>query len=91
MSQRTAQFMAEIMEQPSRCAERAGDGILLSSFKRDYRAKRGEDERPLIARLTLHAERIRFVDLNGTAVEVSAELPKDLRSVLTMLRKYAGR
>jgi 23S rRNA pseudouridine1911/1915/1917 synthase len=70
---------------------RAGDGILLSSFKRDYRAKRGEEERPLIARLTLHAERIRFVDLNGDAVEVTAEPPKDFRSVLTMLGKYARR
>ena len=65
-----------------------GDGLCLSSFKRGYRAKPGETERPLIGRLTLHAERIRFTDMGCTGIEVIAELPKDFRSVLNMLRKY---
>ena len=68
----------------------AGEGLLLSQFKRGYRAKPGVEERPLIGRLTLHAERIRFADLSGSVVEVVAELPKDFRSVLNMLRKYAS-
>ncbi|HLL88394.1 MAG TPA: RluA family pseudouridine synthase, partial [Tepidisphaeraceae bacterium] len=34
------------------------DGIRLSHLKRGYRPTRGEDERPLINRLTLHAHRL---------------------------------
>ncbi len=68
----------------------AAEGLFLSSFKRGYRGKPGETERPLIGRLTLHAERIRFADLSASVVEVAAELPKDFRSVLNMLRKYAS-
>jgi 23S rRNA pseudouridine1911/1915/1917 synthase len=67
-----------------------GAGVFLSTFKRSYRLKRGEEERPLIARLTLHAERLIFCDLSGTKVEVVAGIPKDLRAALSMLGKYAG-
>jgi 23S rRNA pseudouridine955/2504/2580 synthase/23S rRNA pseudouridine1911/1915/1917 synthase len=64
-------------------------GLLLSTFKRGYRAKRGEDERPLIDRLTLHAERLRFQLLSGERIEVVAPPPKDFRVALNMMRKYA--
>jgi 23S rRNA pseudouridine955/2504/2580 synthase/23S rRNA pseudouridine1911/1915/1917 synthase len=67
----------------------APPGLLLSSFKRGYRPAAGEAERPLIERLTLHAEKLRFADLSGQAVEVVAPLPKDFRAALNMLRKYA--
>jgi 23S rRNA pseudouridine955/2504/2580 synthase/23S rRNA pseudouridine1911/1915/1917 synthase len=63
-------------------------GLLLSSFKRGYRPAAGEAERPLIERLTLHAEKLAFKDLTGSDVEVEAPLPKDFRSALNMLRKY---
>jgi 23S rRNA pseudouridine1911/1915/1917 synthase len=66
----------------------AGEGVFLSSFKRGYRAKPGDEERPLIGRLTLHAERLRFLDLAGETVEIVAEMPKDFRAVLGSLRKY---
>lgn len=66
----------------------AEPGILLSSFKRDYRPTRGQDERPLIARLTLHAEKLSFVHPNGRAVTVECPLPKDFRAVLTQLRNH---
>ena len=66
-------------------------GLLLSQFKRGYRATGGEPERPLIDRLTLHAEKLRFQDLNGVDVEVVSPLPKDFRAALNMLRKYASR
>jgi 23S rRNA pseudouridine1911/1915/1917 synthase len=66
----------------------AATGLLLSSFKRGYRPAAGETERPLIERLTLHAEKLAFVDLSGATVEVEAPLPKDFRSTLNMLRKY---
>jgi len=66
--------------------------LLLSSVKRDYRPTRGEAvERPLIARLTLHAEKLRFVDLSGAAVEVIAIPPKDFRATVNQLSKLAGR
>jgi 23S rRNA pseudouridine1911/1915/1917 synthase len=66
--------------------------LLLSTLKRDYRPTRGEtEERPLIARLTLHAEKLRFQDLNGADVELVAPLPKDFRATLNQLSKLASR
>jgi 23S rRNA pseudouridine1911/1915/1917 synthase len=65
--------------------------MLLSLFKRDYRPTRGEEERPLIDRLTLHAEKLRFKDLSGADVELIAPVPKDLRATVNQLGKLAGR
>jgi 23S rRNA pseudouridine1911/1915/1917 synthase len=61
--------------------------LLLSLLKRDYRPTRGEDERPLIARLTLHAEKLRFKDLAETQIEIIAPLPKDFRATINQLSK----
>jgi len=61
--------------------------LLLSLLKRDYRPTRNEEERPLIARLTLHAEKLRFKDLAETQIELIAPLPKDFRAVLNQLSK----
>ena len=63
--------------------------IFLSDFKRGYRPTRGGDERPLIDRLTLHAERLAFVAPDGTPTEIIAPLPKDFRAVLNQLRRNA--
>lgn len=65
----------------------APGGILLSSFKRGYRAA-GAEERPLIERLTLHAQRLVFSDGNDELVSLETKLPKDFRATLNMLRKY---
>jgi 23S rRNA pseudouridine955/2504/2580 synthase/23S rRNA pseudouridine1911/1915/1917 synthase len=65
--------------------------MMLSHLKRDYRAREGVEERPLIARLTLHAEKLRFKDLSGTEVELTAPPPKDFRATLNQLSKLAGR
>ena len=67
----------------------APPGIFLSSFKRGYQAAPG-GERPLIDRLTLHAQILRFDDRGGRRVIIEAPLPKDLRAALNMLRKYAS-
>jgi RluA family pseudouridine synthase len=68
----------------------APPAIYLSDFKRGYR--RGDaDERPLIARLTLHAQRLTFLNIDQRPVTLDAELPKDFRALLNMLRKYALR
>ena len=65
--------------------------LLLSTFKRDYRPTRGEAERPLIARLTLHAHRLAFTDAGGERVTIESELPKDFRATLNQLRRVSGR
>jgi 23S rRNA pseudouridine1911/1915/1917 synthase len=63
-------------------------GLFLSHFKRDYRPTRGEQERPLIARLTLHAEKLRFKHTNGTEMTIECPAPKDFRAALTQLQKH---
>jgi 23S rRNA pseudouridine1911/1915/1917 synthase len=63
-------------------------GIFLSRFKRAYSPTFGEEERPLIDRLTLHAGKISFMDRAGTPVTVICEVPKDLRAVLNQLRRW---
>ena|SRR5579884_865127 len=65
-------------------------GLFLSSFKRDYRPTAGERERPLIGRLTLHAERLVFTLPDGHPVELIASLPKDFRATLNQLRRHSG-
>jgi len=72
-----------------RGAEEAEPGLYLSTFKRGYRGSAGE-ERPLISRLTLHAERLSLLHPNGSPLELVAELPKDLRATINMLSKYAS-
>jgi len=64
--------------------------LLLSSFKRGYRPPL-EGERPLIARLTLHAHRLEFSGMDGETIQLEADLPKDFRAVLAQLRKFAER
>jgi 23S rRNA pseudouridine1911/1915/1917 synthase len=64
------------------------DGIFLSRFKRDYRPTWNEEERPLIGRLPLHAEVLRFADLNGEKVELTSPPPKDFRAAANMLGRH---
>ena len=63
-------------------------GIFLSAFKRDYRPNAGQEERPLIERLTLHAEKLRFKARDGAPVEVIAPMPKDFRATVNQLRRH---
>lgn len=63
--------------------------LLLSSFKRGYRVKSTQEERPLIDRLTLHAYKLVF-QWGESRRELISELPKDFRTVLNMLGKYGS-
>jgi 23S rRNA pseudouridine1911/1915/1917 synthase len=63
-----------------------GEDLRLSDLKRDYRVKGGE-EKPILGRLSLHAERLRFVGGVGP-VETTAPLPRDLEVCLRQLRRY---
>jgi RluA family pseudouridine synthase len=67
----------------------AAPGLMLSHFKRGYKESRGHEERPLIGRLTLHAEKLRFAHLDGREVELIAPLPKDFHMAVKMLGMYA--
>ena len=47
---------------------------------RDYRPNAGQDERPLIARLSLHAEKLTFQHPDGRMIIVECPPPKDFRA-----------
>jgi len=65
------------------------DELLLSNVKAAYRAKPGRPERPLIARLTLHAAAVELESPRDAArtIRVEAPLPKDLAQLLKQLAK----
>jgi 23S rRNA pseudouridine1911/1915/1917 synthase len=65
--------------------------LFLSSFKRDYRPNRGQDERPLISRLTLHAHKLTFEHPNGATINLEAPLPKDFRATINQLQRHGSR
>lgn len=61
----------------------------LSAVKSRYRLATGTTERPLIARLTLHAMQLTITHpTTGTSVTFEAPYPKDFRATLQALRKY---
>jgi 23S rRNA pseudouridine1911/1915/1917 synthase len=64
-------------------------GVFLSKFKRHYKPNRGQAERALIDRLTLHAEKLRFAHPDGRIIEVVAPLPKDFRATINMLARHS--
>jgi 23S rRNA pseudouridine1911/1915/1917 synthase len=67
----------------------SGQPLLLSALKPSYRPKMGEDEHPLMARLTLHAQRLELVHpAHGEPLKWEAPLPKDFAAVLRNLRRY---
>ncbi len=72
------------------CDELYGDGqpILLSSIKKKYNlAKEELEERPILNRLGLHAQRLIFTDQHKNSFDLEAEMPKDMRALLQQLRK----
>ncbi len=67
-----------------------GKALGLSEIKPGYKRKKGEGERPLIDRLTLHAARLRFLPPGADEpVELAADLPRDFAVVLKQLRRWA--
>jgi RluA family pseudouridine synthase len=63
-----------------------GEGLLLSSYKPNYRASQRHPEQPLIARLTLHAGRITFEHpATGLPLTIEAPWPKDFRATVSQL------
>ncbi len=76
---------------PIGCDDLYGDGkpVFLSAFKRSFKLSKSEEsERPLLSRLALHSQSLRYTDANGTQHHFEAPLPKDLRALLQQLRKW---
>lgn len=67
-----------------------GKPLWLSRLKRDYHLKPGRDERPLISRVALHAERLQLEHpMGGQSLAISAPWPHDLIVGIKYLRKYS--
>lgn len=66
-----------------------GHPVYLSTLKKNYTLKKGEEERPLMGRLALHAQRIAFPSPDKASIEVEAPYPKDLRVLLRQLASNA--
>jgi 23S rRNA pseudouridine1911/1915/1917 synthase len=76
---------------PIACDNLYGDGqpIFLSNIKRNFKlSKTEETERPLLARLALHSQSLKFTDASGETRTIEAPLPKDLRALLNQLHKW---
>lgn len=67
-----------------------GERLLLSRLKPDYKQRTGVDERALLQRMFLHAERVRLLDIDGVEVDVTAPLPEDLTVALRHVEKHAS-
>ena len=67
-----------------------GKPLWLSRLKKDYRLKPGHEERPLLARVALHAEELQLIHpITGQTITITAPWPKDLNVALKYLRKFA--
>jgi 23S rRNA pseudouridine955/2504/2580 synthase/23S rRNA pseudouridine1911/1915/1917 synthase len=91
---RTHQIRVHMKEMghPVVCDELYGDGkpVMLSAIKKKkFKLSRDvEEERPMLSRLGLHAFELKFHDLSGKVVELSAAIQKDMRATLEQLRKW---
>jgi len=64
-----------------------GQHLFLSKLKRKYRKTHGE-ERPLISRMSLHAQSLSFELPDKKQISVEAPYPKDFRILFNQLEKY---
>jgi 23S rRNA-/tRNA-specific pseudouridylate synthase len=68
-----------------------GKPLWLSRLKKDYRLKPGREERPLLARVALHAEELQFPHpITGEILKITAPWPKDLKVAVKYLRQFAN-
>lgn len=67
-----------------------GKPLWLSAIKPNYRLKPGKEERPLIARVALHAEQLELVHpVTSQPISITAPWPKDLTVAVKYLRQFA--
>lgn len=75
---------------PIACDDIYGDAkpVLLSSIKKKFKlSKHDEEERPILGRLGLHAQKLVIKNIDGSELTFEAEMPKDMRALLQQLRK----
>jgi 23S rRNA pseudouridine955/2504/2580 synthase/23S rRNA pseudouridine1911/1915/1917 synthase len=69
-----------------------GQPLLLSAIKHRFKlSKDAEAERPLLARLALHAHTLGFKAMDGEKISLEAPPTKDLEATLKQLRKWTSR
>ncbi|MCC5920846.1 MAG: RNA pseudouridine synthase [Cyclobacteriaceae bacterium] len=64
-----------------------GQWVYLSELKRRFNLKQGEEERPLMQRVALHAYAIKMKGLAGDEISAQAPYPKDFAVLLKQLEK----
>ena len=64
-----------------------GEDFFLSSLKKKFNMKEGEEEQPFIKRFALHAAKLQFAGLDGEQIVVEAPYPKDFRVLVDVLRQ----
>ncbi len=65
----------------------AMDAFYLSQIKK-YKRKKEVEERPLISRCSLHARQLILTHpVTGESLDLTAELPKDMRATINQLKK----
>lgn len=88
---RTHQIRVHMKEtgHPILCDPLYGDGkpFFVSSLKRNYKHSEFEEEKPILSRLALHSAKLVFTDAHGKKFSLEAEMPKDLRALLSQMRK----
>lgn len=68
-----------------------GAPLKLSTLKRRYAVKEGEKEKPLMARVALHAEALTLLHpVTGERVAITSSWPKDFAVAVKYLRKFAS-
>ena len=68
-----------------------GPPLWLSTLKSDYHLKPGHEERPLIGRVALHAEKLCVAQPStGEQITIDAPWPKDFTVSVKYLRRYAA-
>ncbi|OGU39373.1 MAG: hypothetical protein A2X61_09125 [Ignavibacteria bacterium GWB2_35_12] len=61
----------------------------VSSLKRNYKMKKGDEEKPIISRVTMHSKKITFIHPDsGKEMIYEADEPKDFIALLEVLKKY---
>jgi 23S rRNA pseudouridine955/2504/2580 synthase/23S rRNA pseudouridine1911/1915/1917 synthase len=92
---RTHQIRVHMKESghPILCDPLYGDGkpVFVSSFKKNYNHSGLEEEKPILSRLALHAAKLGFTDTHAKQYMFEAEMPKDLRALLSQMRKNLTR
>ena len=64
--------------------------ILLSSFKKKYKPSKYDEEKPMLSRLGLHSNELKF-RFGGIDYHLEAPVPKDIRALLQQLKKASGK